>query len=246
MTNAEIIYNYLKSKGLNDFGAAGLMGNLFAESGLIPTNLQNTYEKKFGLSDSEYTSAVDNGTYKNFVHDSAGYGLAQWTFWSRKQSLYSFAKNQGKSIGDLNMQLDFLMKELSESYGSVLSVLKNATSVLEASNAVLLQFERPANQGESVQNKRCSYGQSYYDQFANLKSESENEFNNFSDLFLKLRNGLQNNNASDYSLDARNWAISSGLIVGGGVLENGEPNYMWQDFLTREQFVTVLYRFAKM
>ena len=27
---------------------------------------------------------------------------------------------------------------------------------------------------------------------------------------------------------------------------NGEPNYMWADVLTREQFVTVLYRFAKL
>lgn len=28
-------------------------------------------------------------------------------------------------------------------------------------------------------------------------------------------------------------------------LPNGEPNYMWQDFLTREQFATVLLRYAK-
>ena len=28
-----------------------------------------------------YTAAVDSGRYKNFVHDGAGDGLAQWTFW---------------------------------------------------------------------------------------------------------------------------------------------------------------------
>ena len=32
---------------------------------------------------------------------------------------------------------------------------------------------------------------------------------------------------------------------GGNPLPNGEPNYMWQDFLTREQFATVLFRYAK-
>lgn len=67
------------------------MGNLYAESALKPTNLQNTYEKKLGFSDTAYTQAVDNGTYTNFVKDSAGYGLAQWTHWSRKQALLAYA-----------------------------------------------------------------------------------------------------------------------------------------------------------
>lgn len=47
-TNAEKIWNYLKAAGLSDCGAAGLMGNLKAESGLNPMNLQNSYEKKLG------------------------------------------------------------------------------------------------------------------------------------------------------------------------------------------------------
>jgi LysM repeat protein len=48
----------------------------------------------------------------------------------------------------------------------VLTTLKNATSVLEASNAVLTKFERPANQGTTVQSTRASYGQKYYDTYA--------------------------------------------------------------------------------
>lgn len=80
----EKIWKYLKAQGFTDYGVAGLMGNLYAESGLIPNNLENTYSTKLGLSDSEYTAKVDNGTYTNFVKDSAGYGLAQWTYWTRK------------------------------------------------------------------------------------------------------------------------------------------------------------------
>lgn len=76
-TNEEKIWNYLVGKGLSAEGAAGLMGNLYAESGLNPQNLQNTYEKKLGYTDATYTAAVDSGKYQNFVHDSAGYGLAQ-------------------------------------------------------------------------------------------------------------------------------------------------------------------------
>jgi len=243
MTNEQLIWNYFKSHGLNDFGTAGLMGNLYAESGLNPKNLQQTYERKLGYSDDSYTDAVDHGIYTNFIKDSAGYGIAQWTFWSRKQALFSFAKSREKSIGDLNMQLDFLMKELREGYIGVLNTLCNATSVLEASNEVLFRFERPANQDESVQSKRCAFGQRYYDLFANRQNEYGFDF---AELFAELRKALQNNKCSEYSLAARNWAISNGLIVGNGTLENGEPNYMWQDFITREQMVTVLHRFVQM
>lgn len=243
MTNEQLIWNYFKSHGLNDFGTAGLMGNLYAESGLNPKNLQQTYERKLGYSDDSYTDAVDHGIYTNFVKDSAGYGIAQWTFWSRKQALFSFAKSREKSIGDLNMQLDFLMKELREGYIGVLNTLCNATSVLEASNEVLFRFERPANQDESVQAKRCAFGQRYYDLFANRQNEYGFDF---AELFTELRKALQNNKCSEYSLAARDWAISNGLIVGNGTLENGEPNYMWQDFITREQMVTVLHRFVQM
>ena len=139
-TNEERIWNFLSKKGLNAYGIAGLMGNLYAESGLRPNNLQNTYEKSLGMTDDEYTKAVDNGSYGNFVRDKAGYGLAQWTYWSRKQNLYNFVKGTGKSIGDLEVQLDFLWKELSEGYKGVLNILKSAKTVLEASNAVLLQY----------------------------------------------------------------------------------------------------------
>lgn len=163
--NEEKIWKFLKSKGFTDFGVAGLMGNLYAESGLSPINLQNSYEKKLNFTDQSYTQAVDNGSYTNFVKDAAGYGLAQWTYWSRKQNLLNYARSVGKSIGDLDMQLEFLCKELS-GYSVVWKTLQSATSVFEASNAVLLQYERPANQSEAVQNKRASYGQAFYDEFA--------------------------------------------------------------------------------
>ena len=126
------------------------MGNLQAESGLNANNLQNSYESSLGLNDNDYTQAVDSGSYNNFVNDSAGYGLAQWTYYSRKQALIDFAREKGTSIGDLQTQMEFLWKELSESYTGVLNALKNAASVREASDVVLKNFERPANQSESV------------------------------------------------------------------------------------------------
>lgn len=164
--SAQIIWDFLKKEGFNDYGVAGLMGNLDAESGLRPNNLQDTYSRKFGLSDIQYTQKVDNGTYTNFVKDEAGYGLAQWTYWSRKQNLLNYAKAKGKSIGDLEMQLEFLCKELKEQYtNSVYNVLKTATSLQQASDAVLMNFERPLN-AASQKSKRAGKGQVYYNQFA--------------------------------------------------------------------------------
>lgn len=171
MNNEKTIWEYLMELIGNPYGVAGLMGNLYAESGLDPQNLQNSYEKKLGHTNASYTQAVDDGTYTNFVNDKAGYGLAQWTYWSRKQNLHNFAKDAGKSIGDLQMQLDFLAKELTEGYKGVLATLKAATSVREASDCVLTKFERPADQSETVQVKRAGYGQTYFGKYATQETE---------------------------------------------------------------------------
>ena len=186
-SNEEKIWNYLSAKINNSYGVAGLMGNLYAESGLRPDNLQNSYEKSLGLTDVQYTAAVDNGSYTNFVRDKAGYGLAQWTYWSRKENMYNYVKNTKASIGDLETQLNFLYKELSEGYKAVLADLKAAKSILEASNSVLLKFERPADQSVNVQNKRASYGQIYYDKYAKTSGGGASE---------KIDGGIKMSNSS--------------------------------------------------
>lgn len=83
-------------KRIEQIWSGWLMGNLYAESALSPKNLQNSYERKLGYTDDTYTAAVDSGAYKNFVKDSAGYGLAQWTYWSRKQNMLAFAQAAGQ------------------------------------------------------------------------------------------------------------------------------------------------------
>jgi len=177
-TVQEQIWNYLKSKGLSNHGAAGLMGNLYAESKLNPKNLENLCEKrlkeagKLYCTDEAYTAAVDSGqiSREEFLHPlpgkQYGYGMAQWTSSGRKAGLYNLAKSRGVSIGDLEMQMDFLMEELNTSYKSVLAKLKSARSVKAASDVVLIDFESPSDQGDAVKKVRAGYGQKYYDEFA--------------------------------------------------------------------------------
>ena len=161
------IWNTLQAAIGNAYGTAGLMGNLYAESALKPGNLQNTGNKALGMTDEQFVDAVDSGEYSadKFIHDGYGMGLAQWTYYTRKQALLNFVKAAGKSIGDLETQLAFLLQEI-KGYTSVWNTLTTATSVREASDAVLMKYERPANQSESVQVKRAGYGQQYYDKYA--------------------------------------------------------------------------------
>jgi len=190
-TNEEKVWSYLKAQGITDAGAAGLMGNLYAESGLRSNNLQNSYEGKLSMADAEYTELVDHGTYTNFANDKAGYGLCQWTFWSRKQALLDYARATGRSIGDLKMQLGFLMQELSTSYKAVLNTLKTAATVQEASDAVLLQFEKPASINDPVRlaeakAKRAGFGQKYFNKYAEKGSAAPMGFTNSSLATVKM------------------------------------------------------------
>ena len=169
------LWDFLLAKIGNEYGVAGLIGNLYAESALRSNNLQQTYEKSLGYTDDTYTVAVDSGDYSNFVKDSAGYGLAQWTYWSRKQALLEYAKSVGKSICDFDMQMEFLWKELSTGYKSTLNALKAATSVADASTYVLIHYEAPADQGETVQAKRASYGEKYYSAYHTVIEEPKEE-----------------------------------------------------------------------
>ena len=72
-TEEQTIWDTLFTAIGNAYGTAGVMGNLYAESGLHPNNLQGSYEKKLGMTDAQYTAAVDENTYTSFVEDKAGY-----------------------------------------------------------------------------------------------------------------------------------------------------------------------------
>ena len=164
-TNGNVWW-YLKKMGLSDEGAAAVMGNMYAESAIEPKNLQDSYESSLGYTDDSYTEAVDDGKYKKFSSDEAGYGLVQWTSSNRKKGLYDYIKqDDDKSIGDLAGQLEWLNQELHNDYSSLLDKLKDADDITDASTSFLTDFERPADQGSEVQKARASLAKGYYDKY---------------------------------------------------------------------------------
>ena len=56
-----------------------------------------------------------------------------------------------------------------------------------------------------------------------------------------MRKELQDNDSSEWSDKAREWAVANGIVRGVG-----DNNYAWEDVLTMERMVTLLYRFAQM
>ena len=169
-STARKIWDALRTAGLSEAGAAGLMGNLKAESDLDPQNVQNTFESKLGYTDQGYTVEVDYGTYKDFATDGAGYGLAQWTYPTRKAAMLAFAKARQRSIGDLDMQLEFLLQELRTDYPALFRRLCTSSDVRAASDAVLTQFERPRDMSETVKTRRAGFASEILREFGGESS----------------------------------------------------------------------------
>ena len=166
--NAKRIWDILGKADFSDCGKAGILANIRAESALQSDNVQDSGNRRLDMTDAEYTAAVDNGTYCNFVKDSIGYGLCQWTYWSRKQALRDFAKARGCSVGNLDMQVAFMLQEF-KSYG-IYDRLKHATSVADATRCMMIEYERPANQSEANVQARVRYGQAFLKQYGKQKS----------------------------------------------------------------------------
>lgn len=171
--NEKLIWSKLMEEIGNPYGVAALMGNLMAESSLNP--LCKTGGDK-AINGKEYVMLVDKCLMHKdeFANDGVAFGLAQWCFWTRKADLYDLwgVMPAGTSIGSLDVQLNYLLIELPESYKSVWQVLKNATNIGEASDIVMLKYEKPANTGESAKNKRRKYAKEFFDKYAEIDPPS--------------------------------------------------------------------------
>lgn len=61
----------------------------------------------------------------------------------------------------------------------------------------------------------------------------------------QYRQELRDNDCGSWSEKARQFAVDNGIFAGGAPGPDGQPNFMWEDLLTREQCAQVLYAFAQ-
>ena len=159
--SAETIYRQLIQASMTPAGACGLMGNMQAESGMKSNIAQRGMTV---LSDEEYTAASAEWPVK-FIHDGVGYGLCQWTYWSRKQALLSFARARGVSVGDEGMQVEFCVDELRDEYPALWCFLCETQDVRAAAERVCREYERPAVNNVDV---RTEYANQFYSRLGGL------------------------------------------------------------------------------
>ena len=160
-SNEKTVWNYLIKQGLTKAGAAGLMGNLKADSSVRSILYEESYKKKLGCSNQEYVDKVNNGEYseQQFANDNIGFGLAQWTYPTRKKGLYN--KCKGK-IGNLKCQLEYLVDELNNKYNELNKLLRSSNDVRECTIKVLTDFENPRRKDSSVQDYRIKLSNKFY------------------------------------------------------------------------------------
>lgn len=143
--SAQTIYNLLIGSGLSQAGALGVMGNWQCESGLEPNRLQGDFSSYRTLS-KDYVSRLNSGklTRATFSTDSKGFGLAQWTYYTRKAAMYDAWKASGMAIDSDTFQVKFAMREFVSDYSALLEFLKTTTDLYAATSRVCKEYERPA------------------------------------------------------------------------------------------------------
>jgi len=157
--NEKVIWDCLLQKVGNERGVAAIMGNLMAESSLKPACATGKNKT------ANYVTDADNGNV-DFANDGVAFGLVQWCYKTRKAGLLAYAKSTGRSVGHLQMQLEYLVKEMRESYKSVWKAVTEATNIRTASDIVMLQYEKPSGTSEAAKAKRGAYAQKFYAEFA--------------------------------------------------------------------------------
>lgn len=169
--NAKKFVEFFKGLGYPDNFIAGLGGNICSES--AHTFEPNITQRSFKLNDATYTANADNNkqTYNGqmFVTDKVGYGLCQWTSSGRKTGLLEYAKSKGKSVGDLQIQLEWIDKEIhSTGYATCRKAIKENWSIEECARIICTEFERPAKKDDpTVQQNRINYAKEFYTEFLN-------------------------------------------------------------------------------
>ncbi len=137
-------------------GAAGLTGNLFSESALIPSRIQTSAEA------TPLRAAGFDGRTKDFTAEEvknrsqsrrigprpSGIGIAQWTEASRRSGLFAHQVD-GHTVGapilfEMAAQIDYAVHELATGFAGVDAVLRNpAVGVDQASDEVAYDYETP-------------------------------------------------------------------------------------------------------
>jgi hypothetical protein len=139
-------------------GAAGIVGNLWAESGVRPQRIEGSSAATPMRARDFAGDTVDFTAEETMNRDRSaglgpalpGVGLAQWTSSRRRAGLFRHSY-RGQVLGadvlfSMEAQVDYLVQEMQSSYARVHEVLTApGVSVDDASDEVVYSFEVPGS-----------------------------------------------------------------------------------------------------
>ncbi len=153
----EVCWYFLKSKGLTDEAAAGVLGNIQQESG------------NFSTVSEEFNSGNDPSLLNE------GYGLFQWTntegdTQGRRYRLFMAAQDAGKEVSDLGFQLEYFWQEfqgyedemMNENSGMTMAQFILLQDIKQATDVFQYTFE---NAGDPQMDTRYKYSRENYTKF---------------------------------------------------------------------------------
>ena len=174
------IWNKLRAKGFSEKATAAIMGNMMAESGLIPYRVQGDFGNGYERSIA-YTQQVDDGVVSRdaFAYSGpggGGYGLCQWTYFSRKLGLYRLAQSRGVSVGDEQLGVDWFYEEVQQSeYRKTWDSLKSSSSIYDMVAVMLRNYEKPYDQSDSAVAQRTAFANRIYEAYKGSTPEPKPE-----------------------------------------------------------------------
>ena len=145
--SAQTIYEQLRKAGCTPTGAISLMGNWQCEANLESCRVQGDFQSDRRKS-KDYASSIDNGLVSDeqWCRDGKGWGLSQWTYWSRKEALLKFCRKRSISVANETAQVDFAIQELKLDYKAIWNDLTTCgeEDLYKMVELICKEYERPA------------------------------------------------------------------------------------------------------
>lgn len=165
--NSKTALNYLIQKGYSKASAAAIVGNLIAESSVVPNKIEGgtlINDTSWRLTDWE-------------KFNKRGFGIAQWTSGGRQTALQNFADANGLPVISMEAQLGYLFDELQrEVRGTGSSVTNmNTMSLEDATFFMYRKFETPRSSFCTTNDKAgCynNYAPSSYSELSETETSS--------------------------------------------------------------------------
>lgn len=246
MTIQEYMYRTFRKAGMTVEGACAVLAQIQHEGAFKPTNAENSK----GVADDVYTREVDNGvrTKHSFMYDGIGYGYAQWTFPDRKGKMYDFHHARGKSIGDSDTQIMFLLWEMQHDFPNQWRMVTSSHDLADCSWQLLDKWENPDEKKKQKPIREKS-ANDFYDLFANLNLEEAHVMTKQEAVELVLNQAraeigyhekasnsqLDDKTANSGSADWNKYARDLDRLK--NFYNSGKNGYMWCDVFTDWLFV---------